>query len=93
MSTQGYQAMDEKTSRRRNAASSEITDEARLAGEVTLAILSTGRFSSSQLQISVTDGVVTLRGQMASYFQKQAAQVAASAVTGISQLRNEVVVS
>lgn len=53
-------------------------------------MLSTGRFSSSQLRVLVADGVVTLRGRVASYHQKQAAQVAALAVTGIDQLRNEV---
>ncbi len=85
--------MDENVRGFQATALPEITDEARIAGDVVRAVLSTGRFSSSQLRVSVADGVVTLRGRVTSYHQKQAAQVAALAVRGISQLRNEVEVT
>ena len=85
--------MDEKVRGYQATARPKITDEVRIAGDVVRAVLSTGRFSSSQLHVSVADGVVTLRGRVTSYHQKQAAQVAALAVRGIRQLRNEVEVT
>jgi osmotically-inducible protein OsmY len=72
------------------AISPPFINETRKAAEVARAIQATGRFYSGQLDVWVLDGVVTLRGRVASYYQKQVAQTAALAVVGVGRLRNEV---
>lgn len=64
-------------------------ESTRVAGEVARAISATGRFSRSHLDVSVSGGVVTLRGRVSSYYEKQMAQTAALTVAGVCQLQNE----
>jgi osmotically-inducible protein OsmY len=64
-----------------------------LAQEVARAIAATGRFRQDQLDVSASDGVITLRGRVASYYQKQVAQTAALSIAGPGRLRNELEVA
>lgn len=79
--------MDEFGSDQNSALSVE---EASIAYEVSQALISTGRFMPRQLHVCIADDAVILRGRVADYHQKQLAQVAALAVIGMGELRNEV---
>jgi len=64
-----------------------------VAEEVVRALASSGRFLSGRLQVSSSGGIVTLRGRVGSYYQKQVAQAAALTVIGPRELVNEVEVA
>jgi osmotically-inducible protein OsmY len=85
--------MDQKTGHA-GAATTSVT-EIRIpeATAVARAIAHTGRFQSHPLDVSSHDGIVTIRGRVATYYQKQIAQTAALAVVGVGRLRNEVEVA
>ena len=63
------------------------------AARIIRALAATGRFYSGQVVVSASDGVITLRGRVSSYYQKQVAQTAALAVVGAGRFRNEVEVA
>ena len=57
------------------------------------ALRTTGRFSSTPIEVFAAAGVVRLRGRVESYYQKQIAQVVAAKVIGSCRLVNDVEVS
>ena len=61
-----------------------------LAAEVSRAIAATGRFSNGQLNVSAAGDIITLRGRVTSFYQKQIAQATALAIVGPGHVRNEV---
>lgn len=63
-----------------------------LVTEIGRALLATGHRLFHTVTIFVADGVVTLRGQVPSYYLKQLAQSAALATVGTRELRNELAV-
>jgi osmotically-inducible protein OsmY len=85
--------MDEKRRAGPTLGLPQLREDARVAQEVTRALARSGRFPPGHLHVSSFEGVVKLRGRVASYYQKQLAQATASAVIGGRQLVNEVEVS
>jgi osmotically-inducible protein OsmY len=85
--------MDEKTGPVRTTDSPGVVEDARVADEVARVLAASGRFPPGRLRVLSSDGVVTLRGRVGSYYQKQVAQATASTVVGTRQLVNEVEVS
>ncbi|MDY0170055.1 MAG: BON domain-containing protein [Thermoguttaceae bacterium] len=65
-------------------------DGTHIGQAVNRALMATGRFLSGQVDASSSEGVVTLRGRVASYYHKQLAQVVALGIIGADQLVNEV---
>jgi len=68
-------------------------EEPDVAEEVVRAIAASRRFLSGRLEVSSAHGIVTLRGRVGSYYQKQVAQAAALTVIGPRELVNEVEVA
>ena len=60
--------------------------------QVAEAIENAPHLSNQRLRFETTEGHVTLRGTVGSYFHKQMAQEAVLSVEGVEQLDNEVVV-
>lgn len=85
--------MDENVRTSRRIAAPWAAREVQLAEEVTRSLTATGRRPLRQLEVSSSEGVVTLRGRVGSYYHKQMAQAAALRVIGPRQLVNEVQVS
>ncbi|MFO7903401.1 MAG: BON domain-containing protein [Planctomycetota bacterium] len=85
--------MDENAKTRQMTASSRAPREPQLTEEVTRSLRATGRLPLRRLKVSSSDGVVTLRGRVGSYYHKQMAQAAALTVISARQLVNEVEVS
>ncbi len=69
---------------------SPVTEQRRLGADVARALQATGRFAGAGVQIHAADGIVRLEGRVASYYHKQVAQTAASAVLGDCQLVNKI---
>jgi len=82
--------MHEKTNPGWPAESPPSADRARVDAEVVRAIAASGRFPVARVEVSSSEGVVTLRGRVASYHHKQVAQAAALNVIGTRQLVNEI---
>ena len=82
--------MDEKKKTLRHPNEPQAPEEKRVAEDVSRALAASGRFPSGRLEVSASRGVVTLRGRVASYYQKQLAQAAALHVIGTRQLVNDV---
>jgi osmotically-inducible protein OsmY len=68
-------------------------EDLRLAERVTCALRATGRRTLSAIEVTVQDGLVTLRGRVASYYLKQIAQETALTVSTADQVRNELEVA
>jgi osmotically-inducible protein OsmY len=64
-----------------------------LVARVERALCATGHGSLRGVHVSVSAGVVSLTGQVPSYYLKQVAQTAALAVPGEHQVRNELTVN
>jgi osmotically-inducible protein OsmY len=77
--------MDRNTRR----ADARETEGASLAQRVVSALAATGRLRLPELDVSASDGEVTLRGRVPSYYQKQVAQTAALHVPGVRGVHNE----
>ena len=60
-----------------------------LHGEVKRALGSKGYHGLGDVEISIDQGVVYLRGLVHSYHVKQVAQTAASVIPGVREVRNE----
>jgi len=75
------------------AESSDIGEDGCVIEMVIRAIAATGRFSLDRLEVTTSEGNVRLRGRVASYYQKQLAQVAALRVIGARQLFNDIEVA
>jgi osmotically-inducible protein OsmY len=69
------------------------TEETGVVEEVARALAASGRFPSARLEVFASEGTVTLRGRVASYYQKQVAQAAALPVIGGRELVNDVEVA
>jgi osmotically-inducible protein OsmY len=82
--------MDERQNPTQFTDSPQIAEEDEVAREVARAVTASGRSSANRVQVSASDGVVTLRGRVTSYYQKQVAQAAALTVIGDRRLVNEV---
>ena len=82
--------MRERASSRIEAVCGRAGETADVAQRVVWSLGATGRFGTSQLCVSASRGVVTLRGRVSSYYQKQLAQTAAMRVAGVEQLENQV---
>jgi len=67
----------------------EILEDLRVAERVERGLRATGQMALRVVQVSVCRRVVILRGQVPSYYLKQAAQAAALGVLGIEELRND----
>ena len=66
------------------------SDGTHIGQAVNRALMATGRFLSGQVDVSSSDGVVTLHGRVESYYHKQLAQVVALGIIGADQLVNDV---
>jgi len=64
------------------------TDADPLHQQITFAISTCPYLSQPNLSVDAQQGRVTLRGQVASYYQKQMAQEALRRVDGIEQIEN-----
>jgi len=82
--------MDENFRNNQIDVSAESPGEPQVAAAVTQSLIATGRLSLRGLEVSTSAGVVTLRGRVRSFYQKQMAQAAAINVIGPRQLVNEV---
>jgi osmotically-inducible protein OsmY len=89
-SDERHMTMDEHQGRPQTTGMPHEGEEVRLAREVDRVLAGSGRFRSGQLEVSASERHVTLRGHVASYYQKQVAQAAALAVIGGRQLVNEI---
>ncbi len=69
---------------------STVADDRHIQTEVARALQATGRFAAGGVDIHAANGVVRLQGRVRSYFHKQVAQAAATAVLGECQLVNEI---
>lgn len=72
------------------AGKPKTVENVRVAQEITGALTATGRAPLGRLQVLASDGVVTLRGQVSSFYLKQVAQAVAQRVGGVRQVCNEV---
>ena len=63
-------------------------EDERLAEQVENALRATGHGALRTVGVSVSAGVVTLRGRVSSYYLKQVAQAATSAVSGAREISN-----
>jgi osmotically-inducible protein OsmY len=72
------------------AGESKSAENTQVAREVTGALVATGRTPLRRVQVLATNGVVTLRGRVSSYYLKQVAQAVALRVDGVCQVYNEV---
>jgi osmotically-inducible protein OsmY len=82
--------MNEKKRSVQTTEAAQATRQARIAEGVVRALAASGRFLSGGLEVSASEGIVTLRGRVASYYQKQVAQAAALTVVGVCQVVNDV---
>ena len=85
--------MDEYTRSVRRVSDSAASDATHVAERVAWQIEATGRFRNHQLHVTAIEGVVTLRGRVSSFYQKQVAQAMALGVEGVMRLENEVEVT
>lgn len=86
----GMESMDEKTRPPRVTDPSQVAEDTRIAEEVARTLAASGRFASGRVEVLTSEGIVTLRGWVGGYYQKQVAQVAASTVIGPCRLVNEI---
>jgi osmotically-inducible protein OsmY len=87
---QGHGTMNDRTRLIRITGSRQVAEDTRVAEEVARMLAASGRFALDRPEVSVSDGVVKLRGRVGSYFQKQVAQSAALTVIGARQVVNEI---
>jgi osmotically-inducible protein OsmY len=85
--------MDQKTCLAERTVCPGTREETYVAQQVARRIGATGRFAPSQLDVSAASGVVTLRGRVSSYYQKQVAQTVALGVEGVRRLENQMEVT
>jgi osmotically-inducible protein OsmY len=85
--------MDETRGLLRIATLPYTAEETDVAERVIRAIAASGRFPSGRLEVFASEGTVTLRGRVASYYQKQVAQAAALTVIEGRELVNDVEVA
>jgi osmotically-inducible protein OsmY len=64
----------------------------RLSEQVIEVLRATGYFKLRDLSVIATDGCVILRGHVPSYYLKQVAQSAVRELSGVIEVRNELVV-
>lgn len=84
--------MHNTTPQATNAQPPPAVEDHRVRSEVSDALRATGRFFTNRVDVHASNGVVRLQGRVSSYYHKQMAQAAASAVLGDCQLINEIVV-
>ncbi len=82
--------MDATVRHTHNLLPSPAADDRRLQDDIAHALRATGRFAASRVDIDTSGGIVRLRGRVRSYYHKQLAQVAASALLGDRELVNEI---
>ncbi len=99
----GENTLENLTTTRRPARSAETVEslpatpsengtDLHLAADVDRALCATGHLELRQLQISVDQGCVTLRGCVRTYYLKQLAQAATMAVTRAESVDNQIVI-
>ncbi len=82
--------MNDKTPHLNDSLPAPAAEDHRVLQDVAGALRSTGLFVSNRVHVVASDGVVRLQGRVASYYQKQLAQAAASTVVGDCQLVNDI---
>jgi osmotically-inducible protein OsmY len=65
-------------------------DDAALTARVKAQMIADGRVSATRVSVTSSAGVVTLTGEVPTEQEKQAAEQAAKAVTGVTSVRNQV---
>lgn len=67
-------------------------DDSQLQQRVRLALWASGYPTVWNVAITVHEGLVTLKGRVGCYYEKQIAQTAVMRVDGVETLRNEIAV-
>jgi len=79
------------TARRTPAFDSpQAAEDNRLAEEVSQRLLASGLFMPRQVQVTSSEGVIRLQGEVGSYYQKQWAQTTALRANGARHVVNEI---
>lgn len=75
------------------ACQAREVDDAALTAKVKAAFITDGRVSATRVKVESADGVVTLKGEVPTQQEKQAAEQAARRVAGVKSVKNEVTVN
>lgn len=75
------------------ACQAREVDDATLTAKVKAALITDGRVSATRVSVESASGVVTLKGEVPTPQEKQAAEQVARAVEGVKSVRNEVTVN
>lgn len=75
------------------ACQAREVDDAALTAKVKAALITDGRVSATRVSVESANGVVTLKGEVPTSQEKQAAEQAARTVEGVKSVRNEVTIN
>ena len=69
------------------------TDDAELQQRLKQELVAAGYLALRAVTVNVYEGLVTLRGSVSCYYEKQVAQAVALRMDAVASLRNEIVVN
>lgn len=75
------------------ACEARQVDDAALTAKVKTAFITDGRVSATRVSVESTDGVVTLKGEVPTPQEKQAAEQAARTVEGVKSVKSEITIN
>jgi osmotically-inducible protein OsmY len=75
------------------ACQQQEIDDAALTAKVKASLIADGRVSATRVSVETASGVVTLKGEVPTEQEKQAAEQAARTVSGVKSVKNEVKVN